>query len=68
MMLDEPAFRRPCRGGAWLIKTDSGGSAMSSLMRTGLCLMALALAASAYAADLVEIKPNTLAAASGAHR
>ena len=41
---------------------------MSSLMRTGLCLMALALAASAYAADLVEIKPNTLAAASGAHR
>jgi hypothetical protein len=41
---------------------------MSSLMRTGLCLMALALAASAYAADLVQIKPNTLSAASAPQR
>jgi hypothetical protein len=41
---------------------------MSSLMRTGLCLMALALAASAYAADLAEIKPNALSAAASPHR
>ena len=41
---------------------------MSSLVRGGLCLLALALAASAYAADLVELKPDTLSAAAAPHR
>jgi hypothetical protein len=41
---------------------------MSALVRNGLCLLALALAASAYAADLAELKPNTLSAAAAPHR
>jgi hypothetical protein len=37
-------------------------------VRSGLCLLALALAASAYAADLVELKPGALAVAATPHR
>jgi hypothetical protein len=31
---------------------------MNALTRSGLCLLALALTASAYAADLVVLKPH----------
>lgn len=32
---------------------------MNMLMKSGLCLLALAFAASAYAADLIVLKPHT---------
>ena len=46
-----------------LTKADNGGSGellgMNLLMKGGLCLLALAFAASTYAADLVVLKPHT---------
>jgi hypothetical protein len=32
---------------------------MNALMKGGLCLLALAFAASTYAADLIVLKPHT---------
>lgn len=37
---------------------------MNALMKGGLCLLALAFAASSYAADLIVLKPHTFDAPS----
>jgi hypothetical protein len=41
---------------------------MNALMKGGLCLLALAFAASAYAADLVVLKPHVVDGPASVHR
>jgi hypothetical protein len=41
---------------------------MNALVKGGLCLLALAFAASSYAADLVVLKPHGFDAASASRR
>jgi hypothetical protein len=41
------------------IAEEQAGELMNALMKGGLCLLALAFAASSYAADLIVLKPHT---------